>query len=149
MASTVTEQEAVFPPSFVLTVIVVVPALTAVTVPLLSTDATDDSDEDHVTSLSVALEGDTVATRDSLAPSTRVMEDLFNDTPLTEILAGVVGVGFCTGSGSGPPQPLIRNIDKANALNTLLIVNIGLNMQFSQIYKKSLRMSRHLRRLIN
>ena len=62
-ALTVTEQVAVLPPSVVVTVMVVVPALFAVTMPDEETVATDVLLEDHVTLLSVALEGVTVAVK--------------------------------------------------------------------------------------
>jgi hypothetical protein len=61
----------------VLAVIVAVPALTAVTFPL-ETVATFLSLDVHVTVLSVASEGVTVAVRVSLEPSTRESDVLFS-----------------------------------------------------------------------
>jgi hypothetical protein len=58
---TVTEHVAFFPPSFVVTVIVAEPADLAVTTPDDDTVATEVLLDDHVTDLSVALEGVTVA----------------------------------------------------------------------------------------
>lgn len=63
-ALTVTEQLAFFEPSFVVTVIVAVPALTAVTTPEEETVATEVLLEDQVTDLFEALEGETVAVND-------------------------------------------------------------------------------------
>ena len=57
-------------PSTVLTVISVVPALTATTFPLVSTVAMVESLDDHVTFLFVAFAGKIVATRVSVAPTT-------------------------------------------------------------------------------
>ena len=71
-AFTVTWQVAVLPPSSVVTVIVAVPALRAVTCPLL-TVATDSSELFQLTFLFVALAGYTVAVKVSLSPSFRVM----------------------------------------------------------------------------
>lgn len=53
-----------------LTVISVVPAFTATTFPLVSTVAMVESLDDHVTVLSVASAGKTVAVRVSFAPTT-------------------------------------------------------------------------------
>lgn len=53
-----------------LTVISVVPALTATTFPLVSTVAMVESLDDHVTFLFVAFAGKIVATRVSVAPTT-------------------------------------------------------------------------------
>ncbi len=61
---------AVLLPSTVLTVISVVPALTATTFPLVSTVAMVESLDDHVTFLFVAFAGKTVAVRVSFAPTT-------------------------------------------------------------------------------
>ena len=59
---TVTSQEAVFSPSFVVTVIVALPTPTGVTTPS-ATVATASSEDVHVTVLSVAFSGATVAVR--------------------------------------------------------------------------------------
>jgi hypothetical protein len=80
---TVTVQVAVCPPSLVVTVIVAVPGDTAVTLPFPSTVATDPFDDDHVTVLSVASAGDTVAVRVRVAPSVRDIELLLRVTPVT------------------------------------------------------------------
>ena len=82
-ALTVTEQVAVLFPSTVLTVIVAVPALTAVTTPELDTVATDVLFDDHVTDLFDAFEGETVAVRVYVDPSVKVKDDLSKDTPVT------------------------------------------------------------------
>ena len=60
---TVTAQVAFSPPSFVVTVMMAEPAVFAVTTPEPETVATDVLLEDHVTDLSVALEGVTVAVK--------------------------------------------------------------------------------------
>ena len=86
LALTVTVQVAVFPPSVVLTVMVAVPAFTAVTLPLWSTVATAGAEEDQVTD--VASPGDTVAESDWLSPSVRVMEEGLTLTPVTATVGG-------------------------------------------------------------
>ena len=58
---TTTEQDAVFPPSVVLTVIVVLPSDLAMTTPDDETSATEGALDDQVTDLFVALDGVTVA----------------------------------------------------------------------------------------
>ena len=63
MGLTVTAQVAVLLPSVVLTVIVAVPTAMAVTTPEVETVATDVLLEVHVTDLSVAFDGLTVAVR--------------------------------------------------------------------------------------
>jgi hypothetical protein len=82
-ALTVTEQVAVWPPSFVVTVIVALPALTAVTVPF-ETLATEVLLLFHVIFLFVALVGATVAVSVSVPPTIRLEDDLFKVTPVTE-----------------------------------------------------------------
>ena len=64
MEVTVTVDEAVNPPSVVFTVIVAAPAATAVTTPLVLTDATEGLDEAQVTAGVVALLGAMTAVRD-------------------------------------------------------------------------------------
>ena len=66
---TVTVQEAVLLPSLVVTVIVVVPALTAVIRPLLLTVATLELLLDQITSLLEASSGSTETVSDSLSPT--------------------------------------------------------------------------------
>ena len=80
---TVTEQVAVLFPSTVLTVIVAVPTLTAVTTPELDTVATDVLFDDHVTDLFVAYEGVTVAVRVLVSPSVSTRLVLSKETPVT------------------------------------------------------------------
>jgi hypothetical protein len=81
---TVTEHFAVLPPSLVVTVIVALPDFTAVTLPPEETVATEVLLLVQLTSLFVALLGDTVAVRVSDAPSCKVKDVLFNETPVTE-----------------------------------------------------------------
>ena len=69
-AVTVTTQEAFLPPSVVVTVIVAVPAFFAVTTPEEDTVATVVLFEVHVTDLSVAFDGETVAVNVAVWPST-------------------------------------------------------------------------------
>jgi len=83
MRFTVTLQAAVLPPSAVVTVIVAVPAATAVTTPLVDTVAIPGLPLLHVTLLFAALEGATVAVRVSVLPTVRMADDLFRVTPLT------------------------------------------------------------------
>ena len=86
-AWTVTVQVAVFDPSVVVTVIVAVPAAFAVTTPLEDTDATEVLLEDHVTDLSVALDGNTVAVKVSVSPTVMERELLFRLTLVTDTFA--------------------------------------------------------------
>jgi len=83
MRFTVTLQAAVLPPSAVVTVIVAVPAATAVTTPLVDTAAVAVLLLLHVTFLFAALEGATVAVRVSVLPTVRMADDLLRVTPLT------------------------------------------------------------------
>ena len=82
---TVTVQVAFWPPE-VVAVIVAVPAPTAVTLPP-ETVATEALLVVHVTVLSVALDGETVAVRVEEPPTLRVMVDLFR---VTSVVATVV-----------------------------------------------------------
>ena len=82
-ALTVTVHIADFPPSFVFTVIVALPSDFAMTTPVEETIATDSLSEDHVTDLSVAFSGDTVAVKDCVSPSVSVSSDLSRVTPDT------------------------------------------------------------------
>jgi hypothetical protein len=76
------------------------PRAIPLTVPSV-TDATLESELDHVTFLSVASLGDTVAERVTVSPMTRSTEVWFRETEDTSTGAGVgVGVGVGVGSGS-------------------------------------------------
>ena len=79
-SSTVTTHVAVFSPSSVLTVIVAVPALTAVTLPEASTVATEVSLDDHVTFLFVASVGLNVTDNCKTPPTFNASADLFKET---------------------------------------------------------------------
>ena len=79
---TVTEQVAVFPPSAVVTVTVVLPSFRAFTSPLL-TDATLAFVLVQVTAPFVAVAGSTVATRFALSPSVRARDVLSSRIPVT------------------------------------------------------------------
>ena len=70
------------PPSSVVTVIVAVPAATAVTVPL-ETVATLSSLDDQVTVLFAAVDGATVAVSVSVSPTLRSSVFLLSVTPVT------------------------------------------------------------------
>ena len=83
--STVTVQVAVLPPSFVVTVMMAVPADFAVISPFSSTDATSGLSLLHSTLLSVASSGDTVATRVTFSSSMRVSSFLSRATLVTWI----------------------------------------------------------------
>jgi hypothetical protein len=80
---TVTTQLAVLDPSDVVTVIVAFPADCAMTTPEEDTDATEVLLDDHVTDLSVAFDGETVAVKAYVSPSARVNEDLSKFTFVT------------------------------------------------------------------
>ena len=81
-AETETEHDAVNPPSTDLTVILADPALSAVTFPF-STLATDLSLLSHITVLSSASDGETVAVRLPVSPSTRERDVGFTVIPVT------------------------------------------------------------------
>src|SRR5699024_1451110 len=85
LAVTVNAHLAVLLPSLVVTVMSALPALTAVTLPLLSTVSIDASDDVNVTVLSVAVDGATVATKLPVAPSSNDKVVLSNVTPVTAI----------------------------------------------------------------
>ena len=86
-AFTVTEHVAVFEPSFVVTVIVVVPTALAVTTPEDETVATEVLLEDQVTDLSVAFDGDTVAVNAWVSPTVIESDVLFKLIPVTGTVA--------------------------------------------------------------
>lgn len=90
-AVTVTEQVACFPlPSLALQVMVAVPAATAVTLPVLLTVATLVLLDVHVTLLSVALFGRTVAVSVSLFPVSNESDVLLRVMLVTKTLEGNV-----------------------------------------------------------
>ena len=84
-AMTVTSHVAVFPPSFVLTVIVAVPGATAVTLPSASTVATPLLDDDQLTEELVASEGLTMSVSCDVSPSVSNNEEFDRDTSVTGI----------------------------------------------------------------
>lgn len=86
LALTVTAQVAFLLPSLVVTVIVAVPAAFAVTTPEDETAAIEVLLDVHVTDLSVAFEGVTVAVNEYLSPSVNVKVVLSRLTPVTEIV---------------------------------------------------------------
>ena len=83
---TVTSQSAVFEPSAVVTVILAVPAPTAVTTPF-ATVATAAALVDHVTFLLEAFVGATVAVRVSVSLTIKGRVVLFKLTPVTSIIS--------------------------------------------------------------
>ena len=113
LASTVTAHVAVFPPSAVETVMVVVPGLSAVTFPS-DTEATPASEDDQLTALFVALLGETVAVSVSLSPSVKGRVDLLMLTPVTAIVVGggVTGVSGVSAS-SGLQEIIIKQNNAA------------------------------------
>ena len=88
---TVTEHAAVFPPSSVFTVIVALPAETAVTLPVASTLATPGALLDQPTCLFVASAGATVAVSWPVSPTISSIEHLSSATPVTWIISGSGG----------------------------------------------------------
>ena len=80
---TVTKQVAVYPPSLVVTVMVAVPLLTALTFPLWSTVAIDSLLEVQITFLLVAFVGKIVAFSWAVSPSANSNLSLFNVTFVT------------------------------------------------------------------
>jgi len=82
-AVTVTLQAAVLLPSAVFTVMVAVPAATALTSPPADTVATEVLLLLHVTFWFVAVEGAMVAIRSSASPTVRFVDVLFSVTPVT------------------------------------------------------------------
>ena len=91
---TVTLQVALNPPSLVLAVIVAVPLPFAVTFPAEDTVATEVLEEVHVTVLSEAFSGLTVATSVVVLPLSKVTEDLFNVIPSTGVLTVTLHVAL-------------------------------------------------------
>ena len=83
---TVTLQVADLLPSSDLTVMAEVPFPTAVTLPEDVTDATEELEDDQITDLSLAVEGDTVAVSVSLWPTSRDKVVLFRLTPVTAVV---------------------------------------------------------------
>jgi hypothetical protein len=83
---TVMAQDAVKPPSTVVTVTVSVPAARPVTNPFSDTDTTAEFVLLHSTSLLVALAGAILANNVSVPPMARVADVLFSDTPVTATL---------------------------------------------------------------
>lgn len=113
---TVTEQVAVKLPSSVVTVMVAVPAATAVTLPVLSTVATLVSLEDQVTFLLVALAGFTVATRVAVAPPTVRVSVLWSRvTPVTGTVYGVVSFTVTVRVASAPALKVKVNVTSPTA----------------------------------
>ena len=110
-SATVTTQDAVKPPSSVVTVMVAVPALMPLTVPLF-TVATLASLVDQLMFLLVALLGDTVAVRVVFAPVSRLALVLFKDTPVTEI-----GLTWTSQVAVKPPSSVV----------TVMVVSPGFN----------------------
>jgi hypothetical protein len=97
MGVTETAQVAILPPSVVVTVMVADPGVTAATMPFDDTVATAELLLLQLTALFVAFSGVMVEMRVSTAPTTRLTEVLFNDTPVTATVVGVVT----------PPPPLL------------------------------------------
>ena len=103
---TVTAHCAVLLPSAVVTVIVAVPAATAVTMPS-ETVAFVASLDDHVTALFVALSGATVAVRVSVSPTFREILFLLSVTPVT---------GMVVMPPSSSPQAIENPITATSAI---------------------------------
>lgn len=108
---TVTEQDAVLPPSSVVAVMVAVPPETALTLPFESTVATFVLELDHDTRLLVALEGATVAVNVSLPPTSIVNDDLFKLTLDTE-----TGSTVKTHDAVFPPSSVVAIITEVPTL---------------------------------
>ena len=94
-AWTVTVQEAVCPPSSVITLMTAGPGLTAVTRPDAFTVATAVSLLLHVTFMLVAFVGLTVAVSCSVPPAVRVMVDVLRVTPVTGTVPSPVSPTIC------------------------------------------------------
>jgi hypothetical protein len=110
IAVTVMLQFAVYPPSFVLTVIVALPAARAVTSPFVETVAIFVLLDDHVTLLFVAFEGETVAVNCTVAftSAERLVE--LTVTPVTDTLAIIhvaVTVRLPAGMENVPPKGFV------------------------------------------
>jgi len=99
-AFTVTAQEAVSAPSAVLTVIVAIPAPTAVTMPALSTVATDSSLDDHIRLLSMPSDNGAEAVSVSVSPALSVMDALSRASPTTGVAGLIPGVENLTCVGT-------------------------------------------------
>jgi hypothetical protein len=126
-AATVTVQVADLEPSVVVTVIVVEPALTAVTLPLLSTVAMFESDDFQLTALLVALSGVTVAVKVSEVPSVRLMEALLMLTPVT---ATVLGPSLFPPPLGPTGSSFLQPVDTDATAAAMAIANATLQMVF-------------------
>ena len=102
---TVTAHVAFFPPSFVVTVMVAVPSISAVTTPELDTVATAVLLDDQVTDLSAALEGVTVAVRVCVSPTVIDKDVLSRLTPVT-----ATGVTVTAQVACRPPSTVVTVI---------------------------------------
>ena len=98
-------------PSNVVAVIVAVPAVIAVTTPVVvPTVATELSDDDQVRSLLLALFGVTVAEIEVVAPVNNVVVVGDNDTPVTNVGAGVGLLTVTTVVAENPPSAVVAVI---------------------------------------
>ena len=111
-------------PSVVVTVIVVVPAEMALTVPLL-TEATAGLLLVHVTDLSDALLGAIVAVSVSLPPICRSNEDLFRLTPVTAT-ACTVTLQEAVMAGSVVEVAVIATVPAATPVTTPLASTVAI-----------------------
>jgi hypothetical protein len=101
----VTAQTAVLPPSAVFTVILAVPAATAVMTPLEFTVAIAVLLDVHDTFLFVAFAGLIAAVRVAVPPGARLRPAVFRSTPVTAIVAGVLGGVYPPPPPPPPPAP--------------------------------------------
>jgi len=81
---TVTAQVSVKEPSSDVAVIIAEPSATAETRPAASTEAMESADDDQLTLAFDALDGVSVAESRSEDPKRMLVEDLFNDRPVTD-----------------------------------------------------------------
>lgn len=102
----------------------------AVTLPVLSTETQVMSDELHVTVLSSAFSGFTVAVSVSDSPLCRLREDVFKVTPVT-------ATGFLGSSLSEQPTKVMADV--MASMNSVVNFIIGLNLKvtIAKIRKKA------------
>jgi cytochrome b561 len=135
---TVTVQEAVLPPSEVVTIMVAIPALTPVTKPLFDTVATAVLLLLHVTFLFVALAGVMVGIRVSVPLTSMAVLALFNDTPVTGTDLTLPPPGLLP-AGLLPPRLVPAGLlhapnTRANRTNNAIKLRLFLNKNLSLLF---------------
>jgi hypothetical protein len=116
---TVTTQLAVFPPSAVVTVIVVVPPERADTIPLEETEATPETLDCHVTARLLAFDGVNATTNCSVPPAANDSVVLFRLTPVTGTVTVTVQLAVF------PPSAVVTVIRIVPALTPVTVPSLA------------------------